>query len=133
MKITPADSAFSKLIRARSGWRCEMCGTQYEENSQGLHCSHFHGRANWSVRFDPDNCEAACMGCHMKCEGNPHEFTDRWKAKLGQGAYDILLERKNDIGLAKMYRRTKGKGEIAKHFRDQLHAVMDGAEIEVFL
>ena len=133
MKITPADQAFSKLIRARAKWRCEMCGTQYEEGSQGLHCSHFHGRANWSVRFDPNNCEAACMGCHMKCEGNPHEFTNRWMKKLGKGAYEILLERKNDISLAKLYRKTKGKGEIAKHFRDQLQAVIDGAEIEAYL
>jgi hypothetical protein len=85
------------------------------------------------VRFDPSNAESACFSCHIYCEANPHEFAARWLKKLGRGAYDILLERKNDIGLAKLYRKTKGKGEIAKHFRDQLQSVMDGAEIEAYL
>ena len=53
-------------------------------------------------------------------EGSPHEFTYYWQEKMGEGAYELLLERKRDVGLAKMYRQTKGKGDIAKHFRTEL-------------
>ena len=128
IKITPADSAFSKCIRERAGWRCEVCGTQYTPSDTGLHCSHFHGRANWSVRFDPDNAEAACYGCHAKLEGSPHEFTERWKERLGPYRYDALLERKNDIGRGREARKTKGKGDIAKHYRDELKRMQDSGE-----
>ena len=133
IKITPADSAFSKCVRALAKWSCELCGTSYLPSDTGLHCSHFHGRGNWGTRFDPDNVEAACFGCHMKMEGSPHDFTKRWEEKLGEGAYEMLLERKNDTGLGKMYRQTKGKGEIAKHFREQLKLIEEGQDyIEPF-
>ncbi len=133
IKITPADSAFSKCVRALAKWRCEVCNTQYTPSDTGLHCSHFHGRGNWSVRFDPKNAEAACYGCHAKLEGSPHDFTRRWEQKLGQYEYDLLLERKNDIGLGREYRKTKGKGLVAKHFREQLKLIEEGQDyIEPF-
>lgn len=120
IKRTPADAAFSDCIRERANWCCEVCGTDYRHKPQGLHCSHYHGRGIWSTRFDPENAEAACYGCHAKLEGSPHDFYLRWIKKLGQGAYDLLLERKNDIDRGREYRRTKGKGEVAKHYRTQL-------------
>lgn len=120
IKRTPADAAFSDCVRERANWHCEVCGTDYTNRPQGLHCSHYHGRGNWSVRLDPDNAEAACYGCHQKLEGSPHDFYLRWMEKLGEGAYQILLEKKNDTNLGKEYRRTKGKGDVAKHYREEL-------------
>ena len=119
IKRTPADAAFSDCIRERANWCCEVCGADYTGRTQGLHCSHYHGRGNWSVRFDPDNAEAACYGCHQKLEGSPHDFYLRWMEKLGEGAYQLLLERKNDTDRGREARKTKGKGEIAKHYRDE--------------
>jgi len=120
IKRTPADIAFSKCIRERDNYTCQLCGSTFTAQDTGLHCSHFHGRAHWSVRFDKDNAEAHCYGCHAKMEGSPHDFTKYWLEKMGEGAYELLLERKRDTGLAKMYRQTKGKGMIAGHFRDEL-------------
>ena len=40
IKITPADTAFSKCVKERADWKCERCGTQYQEGDRGLHCSH---------------------------------------------------------------------------------------------
>ena len=75
------------------------------------------------------------MGCHMKQEGNPHEFTDWWRNRLGELRYQILLERKNDIGLGKLYRKTKGLGEIAKHYRGEFSRIQDctDKQFEAFL
>ena len=59
---------------------------------------------------------------------NPHEHTDWTRRKLGEFKYQALIERKNDISLGKLYRKTKGKGEIAKHYREQLQLLEDGAD-----
>jgi len=63
-----------------------------------LHNSHFIGRANKAVRYDPQNCDAACFGCHRRWEANAvTEYRD-WKiAQLGQEAYDHLIERSRTI------------------------------------
>lgn len=115
IKRTPADAAFSLCIRERSNWRCERCGKQHDEKSQGLHCSHHHGRGNWSVRFEPMNAEALCYGCHM-LEGGTQVRLD---ACLDDEKQAVLMEKKNDISLGREIRRTKGKGEIAKHYRQE--------------
>lgn len=125
IKRTPADAAFSDCVRERANWKCEVCGTDYTNNTRGLHCSHYHGRANWSVRFNPDNAAAHCYGCHSKLEGSPHDFYQLWIKFLGEGAYQLLLEKKNDTGLGKEYRRTKGKGDIAKHYRNEFKRMKD--------
>ena len=125
IKRTPADIAFSMCIRIRDNYTCQVCGTSYLPNDSGLHCSHFHGRGNWAVRFDPGNAEAHCYNCHIKMGGSPHDFTDHWKKKLGPDAYQALLDRKRDLSLGKMYRQTKGKGDIAKYFRDEFQRMQD--------
>lgn len=120
IKRTPADAAFSKLIRQRAGYQCQRCGAQHDETSIGLHCSHYVGRGNWAVRFDPDNAFALCYGCHQFVGSRPQEHTEFVLGILGQGLFDLLTERKNDKKLGRWYRKTGGKGEIAKFFREQL-------------
>lgn len=120
IKRTPADIAFSKLIRKRAGWKCERCGAQHSESDMGLHCSHYYSRGNWAVRFDPDNARSLCYGCHAFLGGRPAEHTEWFIGVVGQGTYDLLTERKNDQYLGREYRKTKGKGDIAKFYRDQI-------------
>ena len=115
IKRTPADAAFSKCIRERANWSCERCNKKHEESSQGLHCSHHHSRGKWGIRFEPINAEALCYGCHS-LEGGTEQ---RRKQVLSDGEQDILWEKMADISLAKESRKTKGKGEIAKHYRDE--------------
>lgn len=135
IKITPADSWFSKCVRQRANWCCEHCGTQYDQSSTGLHCSHFHGRGNWSLRFHPENARALCFGCHSFMGGNPHEHTEWFLAQIGEGMFQILLDLKRDTGLAKEFRKTKGKGDISKFFKAQFESMQSDAtkEIEAYL
>ena len=115
IKRTPADAAFSKCIRERANWSCERCNKKHEENSMGLHCSHHHSRGKWGIRFEPINAEALCYGCHS-LEGGTEQ---RRKQVLSDGEQDILWEKMADLSLAKESKKTKGKGEIAKHYRDE--------------
>lgn len=87
-----ADNEFSKYIRDRDG-RCmnPKCPNPYIPLAE-LTCSHFWPRDVWPTRFDPNNCVAACRGCHfykwenMK-QGEYRDFMIRW---LGQEKYDAM-------------------------------------------
>lgn len=122
IKRTPADDAFSKCVRERANWTCEKCNKYFPEGKrQGLDCSHHYGRRNWSIRLEPINAESLCYGCHSHYGGTE----DRRKEVLNKGELEILIEKKNDIQLGKEVRKTKGKGEIAKHFREELKRMQE--------
>ena len=117
IKRTPADIAFSNCIREAANWSCERCGTYYPEGHRnGIECSHHHSRGNWGIRFDPLNAECLCTGCHFLVGGTEQ----RRKEVLTEDEQEILFEKMRDTQLGKESRKTKGKGEIAKHYREQL-------------
>jgi len=117
IKIDRVDSAFSKLIRTRVDWHCEVCGTYYPEGKrQGLHCSHFHGRAIKSTRFCPVNCTAMCYGCHRKMESQPYQFNQWMIDHIGQREFDRLVERANTL----VRFRDKDRQEMLAHFKAEL-------------
>jgi len=95
VKLFASDVIFSKYIRTRDGWKCQRCSKQYAPPTSALHCSHFWSRGNWSVRFDEENCEALCYGCHSYLGGNPTEHYDHKLAKLGKEKLDALQQRRN--------------------------------------
>ncbi len=93
------DKAFSEVIRKRAVNRrggCERCGGQ--KQWQQLQCSHFHGRAKWSVRFDSDNCAGLCSGCHMYLTAHPLEHIRWFKGQLGETKFTLLEARASIIG-----------------------------------
>ena len=121
MKIKPEDKWFSRCVRERANWICECCGKAYEENSQGLHCSHFFSRRHKATRWSPINAAAHCFSCHQRLGGNPIEFAD-WIATYldkhyGPLAYPTLIEQKNSI----IKITKKDMQEIAIHYQGQYH------------
>ena len=113
IKITPADAAFSKCVKERADYTCQRCGKKYEEGHQGLHCSHGVGRGTWATRFMGLNAICACYGCHQLEGGN-------WMQRLlTESERELINEFANDYARGKAARKTKGKGEVAKHFREQ--------------
>lgn len=98
VKRDPADDWFSKYIRLRDS-QCVRCGSEVRFNDNGdpisHHASHFYGRGNESVRFDPLNVDTHCHGCHRYFTANPATFRD-WKLEqLGQEEFDKLTLRSN--------------------------------------
>jgi len=90
IKIDPLDRLFSKYIRLRAKGFCERCG-QYK-GFDGLQTSHFHGRGQKSVRYDPDNACALDFGCHQYFTSHPLEHTEFFKNRLGD-KFDMLNSR----------------------------------------
>lgn len=86
-----ADLAFSHYIRDRDKKTCFFCGKVGSQNS------HFWGRGNKGTRYDPENCDYVCGGCHMRHEGSK------------QGLYrDMKLEQLGPERYAAMERRARG-------------------------
>lgn len=56
--------------------------------------SHFYGRTMDTVRFDEDNCDALCRGCHPYWEKEDRVGYQAFKVKqLGQARFDRLVFR----------------------------------------
>ena len=125
VKITPADTAFGKCVKERASWRCERCGTQYQEGDKGLHCSHGISRGQWGTRLTGLNAQAACYGCHM------HEGGNWMQRSLTEVDRLLLRELADDTFRAKEYRKTNGKGEVAAHYREQFDLMRQARECGV--
>lgn len=133
IKILPADKWFSLCVRERTNWTCEYSGTVFDDarltgKARGLECSHFKGRGNWAVRFEPLNAFAHSTGSHFHLGGNPNEF-DAWvRAQLGQENYEVVIELSNDRNRAKEYvkaNKTKcGRTTaLAAHYKAEYEAM----------
>lgn len=99
-KITrdKADAVFSQYIRLRD-MKCMRCGSLVELNAKGLpishQASHFQGRGKEATRFDEENVDCLCGGCHMYFTANPAEHY-MWQVKnKGQSAVDMIVFRSN--------------------------------------
>jgi len=119
VKISPADTAFARCVKARTGWTCERCDTQHEPGSQGLHCSHIFSRRHRTIRWAGDNAQSLCFSCHSWYGGNPAD-SGLWITELlGDGYMDSLRERRD----CKMKITKIEEKEIAKHYRIQLKSI----------
>ena len=130
IKITNPDKWFSLCVRERADWTCQRCGRKFPEEysleglpkALGLDCSHYFGRGNWAVRFDPLNAWAHCRGCHGVFEANPHNFREWMHDKLGD-AYDVLVEKSNNRTIGKQARREMN--EIAAHYKEEFERMRE--------
>lgn len=87
-----ADLQFSHWIRDRDKGLCFFCGKKGSQNS------HFGGRGNSATRYDPENCDYSCGGCHMRHEGNKQYLYRDMKIKqLGEEGYGKLELRVQSI------------------------------------
>ncbi len=99
IRLDPADTAFSQWIRLRD-MKCMRCHSQVELNGKGLPVthqnSHYFGRGKESTRFEPNNCDTLCYGCHIIWGSRDREAYREFKIKqLGQDGYDKLLLQSN--------------------------------------
>jgi len=74
IKRTRTDIIFSDYIRERDNWTCQRCSKTFTQgvDSRRLHCAHlWWGRANIITRWEPKNCAAVCVGCHILVDQSP--------------------------------------------------------------
>lgn len=98
IKLDKADKVFSQYIRLRDK-ECRRCHSPVKLNDKGLpvshQASHFQGRGKEPTRFDEENVDTLCGGCHMYLTANPAEHY-AWQVNLkGQRAVDLIVMRSN--------------------------------------
>lgn len=135
IKIDRADAEFSKYIRLRDG-KCVRCGrlggdTVDGELIKGLQASHYFGRGNEATRFDVENVDALCAGCHQIWGSDDREAYRVFKIKqLGENGFKLLQitanaykkkDRKMSLIIAKELlkelKRKKTNKELIKPYR----------------
>lgn len=93
IKRRKADILWSQYLRKLRNYTCERCGRKYKEGEglYGLHVSHFYGRANEAVRFNPENTDLLCYGDHQYFTSNPNEYVTWKKKQLGEARFKALM------------------------------------------
>ncbi len=122
IKITAADKWFSLAIREANNWVCESSGVidelgRSQGSSRGMECCHIFGRRSRNTRWYPLNAFCLTTAQHFYFTERPLEFTDFVKQKLGDGAYEILLERSRDVYIK--YTKEERDKQIPKHYREE--------------
>lgn len=117
IRISKEDALFSRLVRLRDR-QCVRCKKRGEEDKDGnpiagLQCSHFIGRGHYNTRFDPDNGDALCTGCHSYWETHKGTKYREWKIKqLGEERFHALELRGREIIKFGKFERFKKKREL---------------------
>src|SRR3990167_2456674 len=90
IKEKDLDKVFSIAVR-KVGY-CERCFRTKPQVQ--LQCSHYYTRNARSVRFDFDNCDCLCSGCHRFFEGRKNaEYRELKIKKLGLAKFKALTKR----------------------------------------
>lgn len=98
IKRDPADDAFSKYVRLLA-MECRRCHSPVKLNNKGdpisHQASHFQGRGSEATRFDLENVDCLCAGCHARFTAYPSEHVV-WQVKTkGQNVIDAIVLRSN--------------------------------------
>ena len=111
MKISAADSHFSKAIKLRDKNTCQRCGIQKDR----MECSHVFGRRHRTIRWDTLNAKTLCHACHRWWHENPAD-SGRWFAeRFGEWRLELLREKRDSrVKVPK----TEEK-DISKHYRKE--------------
>jgi hypothetical protein len=90
------DDAFSTLIKARWGWICAICGSDYR-----IQCHHIIPREHKEFRYSENNAIPLCVAHHkfsrsISAHNNPLSFF-LWLSKFHLPLYLIAVERTKKI------------------------------------
>lgn len=119
IKIDPRDKLFSIMIRERDE-KCFFCSNPASQNS------HFWGRNIKNTRFDVENCDGICGGCHFKHEGNKQgEYRDKKIAQLGIEGYNELEKRAKQFHAYGKYEQDKLLEILKEQYKNKEHLSKD--------
>jgi len=118
IKVSSADTHFSRCIRLAAEWTCERCGaagnSPHTSGGVKLECCHIFGRRDAATRWDALNALAMCHTCHRHTTENPADFI-RWIEDQWPGRIEILREKRRAI----VKNTQKTRAEVAKFYLEE--------------
>jgi len=82
------DTAWSRYIRHRDGYKCVLCGSTYN-----VQCGHIFSRVAYSVRWDERNMFSQCSKCNWRHEYNAFPYIKWVEDHFGRAYLDDLQAR----------------------------------------
>lgn len=117
MKRDKYDITFSLYIRLKAKFKCERCGKQYTKSDTAIQCSHYMGRTNQATRYDEENGDCFCYGCHAYFEDRKQTAYRDWKIqKIGLERV-VALEARS-YGIKKW--KVGEKDALRKYYQDEI-------------
>ena len=117
-----ADTLAAWLCKRRDGYRCQNCGTQYQEGDRGIECSHIVPRGYMATRWHPLNLKTLCTRCHLYWWHSDPTESDLWANEFfGAERLAFLNSRRLSIG--------KYSVEDLRTIVQRLQATKDAAEM----
>lgn len=115
------DDAWSKLVKLRSGMKCEYCGKTSHLNSH-----HIYSRSKKSTRWSVENGICLCVGHHtfsstFSAHKTPLEFTDWLERYKGPDFITRLRIKANAVSKLHPFE----KEYILKELQDQIKELDD--------
>jgi hypothetical protein len=86
--VNGLDTLFSVFIRERDKYTCQRCGKTRDTNV--IQCAHIFTRGALSTRWDPQNANALCAGCHMWAHQKPDDYLEWVENRLTTPVYKRL-------------------------------------------
>ena len=96
--ISALDRLFSQYIRTRDHWTCQRCGKVHPPPTMALHCAHTYKRRHQLTRWDADNADALCYGCHQYFEEHWPEHLTWKRQRIGHPRFQRLTRRHQMVG-----------------------------------
>lgn len=105
------------------GWRCEQCGGRPFDTSK-LHLHHIDGNPTGPKRYDHDNLQALCEGCHQKLHAAEPRAPTRW---MRIPSYDDYIAPDQRVAIAGFCRsgKTSIAGKIGQQYGLQFRSTDD--------
>lgn len=98
IKLDQADIWFSKYVRLSQG-ECQRCHSKVKLNDNGdpisHQASHFQGRRKEATRYDLENVDTMCSGCHRYFTAFPYEHVQWQIATKGENKVNEIIIRSN--------------------------------------
>ena len=95
-KLKPLDDLSSLNKRLMSGGYCKRCWLLGKRDAykgyDKLHNAHFRSRRFLRTRWEYDNTEALCCGCHRYLDDNSVEKNEFFLEILGLKRYNEIIE-----------------------------------------
>ena len=107
------DEICSITVRIRDKFTCQLCGKAYPQVVPQN--GHILGRGKYEVRWYEPNMYCQCDGENKEQSHRPEKFRLKWIDKIGQAAYDGLIEASRPRRLG-----TAEKIELFKYWRGRL-------------
>jgi 5-methylcytosine-specific restriction endonuclease McrA len=79
------------LVKVRDNFTCVKCHKQYKLGDQGITAAHFFQSTKYATKWNLDNIDTMCWGCHNQTEHNKAAWHRDFKiAQLGEDKYEAL-------------------------------------------